>query len=133
MYFRKLSQVLIVGLGAYWLTPVVSYAEVAKYQLSTLPNKCVALRHGRTCFAQVVLRFEVVKPGLYCIRRQNKEQPLYCETISRYGSFKYDFQAKSKQIFTLVEQGKSRILASTTIDVAWVHQVRSRKRRWRLF
>ncbi len=133
MYFRCLIPYFIVGSSAF-VTGLLNAAENTDVpRLTALPNKCVALRHGRTCFAQITLRFTVLKPGRYCITKRNAKQPLYCESIDRYGLFNVEFQSKTKQAYVLVEQSTKQELATTVIDVAWVHQKTSRKRRWRLF
>jgi len=129
----------------YWATIIVtSYVVFASHSihaktnktiasLSALPNKCVALRHGRTCFAPITLRFSVPKPGRYCIQQQGKKQVMYCESVQRYGLFNFEFQSKTKLTYLLIEQSTKNELASADIGVAWVHQKTSRKRRWRIF
>jgi len=129
----------------YWATVIVSsFVAVVSGQaygkanqtitsISALPNKCVALRHGRTCFAPITLRFSVPKPGRYCIRQQDNKHLMYCESIERYGLFNFEFQSKTKLTYLLIEQSTLVELASTDVDVAWVHQKTSRKRRWRIF
>ena len=102
-------------------------------ELSAMPNKCVALRKGRTCFAKITLRFRVSHPGRYCIVEQDKEQPLYCESIDRFGLFAFEFQSEKKLTYFLVDATNQVNIASTIIDVAWVHKKTSRKRRWRIF
>lgn len=102
-------------------------------ELSVMPNKCVALRKGRTCFAKMTFRFRVNHPGHYCIVEQDRKRPLYCETIERYGLFSFEFQSEKKLTYFLVNSANQMNIASTIIDVAWVHKKTSRKRRWRIF
>lgn len=108
-------------------------ASTLSPELTAMPNKCVALRKGRTCFAKITLRFRVSHPGRYCIVEQNKKQPLFCESIDRYGLFAVDFQSEKKLTYFLVDMASKVNIASTIIDVAWVHKKTSRKRRWRIF
>lgn len=132
MYFR------IAVIGILMLCLLISKhasanQPLAKFELSALPNKCVALREGRTCFAKIALRFSVLKPGKYCIKQHGEDIVLYCEVIERYGLFNVDFQSKTTMAYTLIEQSTQLELASAIIDVAWVHHKTSKKRRWRIF
>ncbi|MGB1298025.1 MAG: DUF3019 domain-containing protein [Psychrobium sp.] len=102
-------------------------------ELSALPNKCVALRKGRTCFAKITLRFRVTSPGRYCVVGPDKSKTLYCESIERYGLFSFEFKSEKKLTFFLIDDATQAQIASTDIDVAWVHKKTSRKRRWRIF
>lgn len=133
MYSRFVVLSVFAGVMAGVSQSAMARETLTKFDLSALPNKCIALRQGRTCFAQVTLRFSVLKPGRYCIKQHGMTDPLYCESIQRYGLFNVEFQSKSKMAYTLIDQITQQELASTTVDVAWVHQKTSRKRRWRIF
>lgn len=133
MFSKHLIFWLITGVAVTVSNSAQSEVSLPKAQLSALPNKCVALRHGRTCFAQITLRFSVPKPGRYCIRQQDLKRLMYCESIQRYGLFNFEFKSKTKLTYLLIEQSTQAELASTDIGVAWVHQKTSRKRRWRIF
>jgi hypothetical protein len=133
MFSNRLILLLMAGLAITVSQSAKSDELLANTTLSSLPNKCVALRHGRTCFAQIKLRFTVPKPGRYCIRQQGLKRLMYCESIQRYGLFNFEFESKTKLTYVLIDQSTETEIALTDIDVAWVHQKTSRKRRWRIF
>ena len=131
MYFKTLISIICLGMSGF------SFGQSSEPKsdtfLSALPNKCVALHKGRTCYAQITMRFSVPRPGQYCLLRREDEKVIACEAIERYGLFKLQFESTSKQAYLLVEQLTKKEVAQAMIDVAWVHQKKSRKRRWRLF
>lgn len=131
MYFRVLLSILCLGVSGF-INAEVSQSKDGPY-MSALPNKCVALHKGRTCYAQITMRFAVPKPGQYCLLRREDEKVIACEAIERYGLFQLQFESTSKQAYSLIEQLTKKEIAQAMIDVAWVHQKKSRKRRWRLF
>lgn len=131
MYFKTLLSIFCLSLSGF------SFAQSGEphteLYFSALPNKCVALHKGRTCYAQITMRFAVPKPGQYCLLRKEDSKILTCEAIERYGLFQIQFESTSKQAYSLVERLTKKEIAQAMIDVAWVHQKKSRKRRWRLF
>jgi len=133
MYSRVIGCLGLLYFGCIASSYGTEKASPSSAELSALPNKCVALRKGRTCFAKITLRFRVNHPGRYCIVEQDKKQPLYCESIDRYGLFAFEFQSEKKLTYFLVDAANQVNISSTIIDVAWVHKKTSRKRRWRIF
>lgn len=97
------------------------------------PTQCVALRQGRTCYAQIKLNWQVSDVGEYCIYEKNSNELVQCWHSTRLNTAMFDFQSKKRVDFILVKKGKKNPIAETFVDVSWVHKSTPRKRRWRLF
>ncbi|PCK31773.1 DUF3019 domain-containing protein [Pseudoalteromonas piscicida] len=101
--------------------------------LHAVPSKCVALNQGRTCYADVKVTVNAPNEGDYCIRESLSKKILQC--WAKTDSFKYDldFSSDESLSYELISKQSRDVLAVTTIEVNWVHKVKTKKRRWRLF
>ena len=97
------------------------------------PNKCVALREGRKCFATVEVRWQVPTKGDYCLRRQHDQMVINCWKEQTTGNFSYVFGSENKELLELVEQSEQRIISTAAIQVRWVYKSKRKKSRWRIF
>lgn len=97
------------------------------------PNKCVALRKGRKCFATVEVRWQVQTKGDYCLRRQHDQMVINCWQDQAHGDFSYVFGSENKEQLELVEQSHQRIVSTAFIQVSWVYKSKRKKSRWRIF
>ena len=130
MYFNYLFALIVICLSI----PVDAVQAAAPVtHLSVKPNKCVALRQGRTCFADVTLTWQVAVAGDYCLLSNKQQKPLACWQNKRFGSVSYNFESHDNEQFTLVSRHNSTVLLASDIQVTWLHKSSSKKRRWRLF
>ncbi|KZN64481.1 hypothetical protein N473_14245 [Pseudoalteromonas luteoviolacea CPMOR-1] len=101
--------------------------------LNASPTKCVALNQGRTCYADVVFDISAPTAGDYCLRESESKRILQCWANTDSFSYTLNFGSIESVSYELIAKARSDVLAVTTIEVNWVHKVRTKKRRWRLF
>ncbi|KID54643.1 signal peptide protein [Pseudoalteromonas luteoviolacea] len=101
--------------------------------LNASPTKCVALNQGRTCYADVVFDISAPTAGDYCLRESESKRILQCWANTDSFSYTLNFGSIESVSYELIAKAHSDVLAVTTIEVNWVHKVRTKKRRWRLF
>ncbi|WP_213608755.1 DUF3019 domain-containing protein [Pseudoalteromonas sp.] len=128
MYFRFFYCLLFSYSGSLLAAPVQISA-----QLSAVPDTCVALREGRNCYADVVLSWQQVEVGNYCLRDATSKYIMQCWLKQRQGSFNYAFDSTQSISFELFNSNTSQVIAVTEVKLQWVYQNRQKKRRWRLF
>ncbi len=97
------------------------------------PANCVALRQGRTCFAQVSLSWHSAKHGNFCIYEKASNKLMQCWQNSRGNTLIFEFESSEKVAYQLRSSEQNITLAEAIVDVSWVHKAAPRKRRWRLF
>lgn len=108
-------------------------------EFSAQPANCIALRHGRTCYANVSLHWVSATKQDYCIYIKQGEsnsaqlQSLKCWKSSRGAQVIFNFESNQKIEFHLVSSKDKKIIAKTAVEVSWVHKASPRKRRWRIF
>ena len=128
MYFRFFYCLLFSYSGSLLAAPVQTPA-----QLSAVPDTCVALREGRHCYADVVLSWQQVEVGNYCLRDTTSKYIMQCWLKQRQGSFNYAFDSTQSISFELFDSNTSQVIAVSEVKLQWVYQNRQKKRRWRLF
>ena len=130
MYSKTISIFLL-------LTTCSSYAqskdEGPTEILNAMPSKCVALNEGRTCYTDV--KFAITAPdiGDYCLRESSSKKILQCWANTKAFAYTLNFGSKQSMSYELISKQKRDTLAVTTIEVNWVHKIKSKKRRWRIF
>ncbi|RZQ54793.1 hypothetical protein CWB73_03225 [Pseudoalteromonas phenolica] len=130
MYFRAISLCSL-------LMTSVSYAQTKDEGpteiLNAMPSKCVALNEGRTCYTDV--KFAITAPdiGDYCLRESNSKKILQCWANTKAFVYTLNFGSTQSISYELISKQKRDTLAVTTIEVNWVHKIKSKKRRWRIF
>ncbi|MBQ4838890.1 MULTISPECIES: DUF3019 domain-containing protein [Pseudoalteromonas] len=130
MYFR-LTWVIWASLAA--LTTESMANDKRKGILHASPTKCVALNQGRTCYADVVFDISAPEAGDYCLRESESKRILQCWANTDSFSYTLNFGSVESVSYELIAKAQRDVLAVTTIEVNWVHKVRTKKRRWRLF
>ena len=128
MYFRFFYCLLFSYSGSLLAAPVQIPA-----QLSAVPDTCVALREGRHCYADVVLSWQQVEVGNYCLRDATSKYIMQCWLKQRQGSFNYAFDSTQSISFELFDSNTSQVIDVSEVKLQWVYQNRQKKRRWRLF
>ncbi|MFO6423590.1 DUF3019 domain-containing protein [Motilimonas sp. KMU-193] len=135
MSFNPLTT-LITGVWLLvWLIPVLTFAQSLNEQLDlhVKPEKCVALREGRDCLAELTFQWHAKVPGDYCLVEQDSFEVLRCWEQSTQGEYQFKFTGQQTTQYNLVEKGQRHILVSTQVEVSWVYKTKNKKRRWRLF
>jgi len=105
--------------------------QVKKF--SALPATCITLRQGRKCFATITISLELTELGDYCIYQQGLSKPMHCWQDTPAPILSFAFESNEKTVYTLKNEKSQQIIAKTAVEVSWVHQTISRKRRWRIF
>ncbi|CCQ12537.1 hypothetical protein PALB_34760 [Pseudoalteromonas luteoviolacea B = ATCC 29581] len=101
--------------------------------LEVTPSKCVALNEGRTCFADVTFTMSLPDEQEYCLREKDQALPIGCWKDVSTVNYLYSFARKTSATFELISRKDAKVIGEGTIDVNWVHKIRTKKRRWRLF
>mgnify|MGYP000671958055 CR=1 FL=1 len=125
----------------YWLTTNSALAAPlskgptmsARVEFSAQPTTCVALHQGRTCYRKVTLQWQTQSPGNFCIYQKVTNKVIQCWKNTQSNQTQFNFEAKERVEFQLVETERNIVVAETFIDVSWVHKASPRERRWRLF
>jgi hypothetical protein len=117
----------------------VSQLSVTPLIFSAQPANCIALRHGRTCYASVTLNWSNHIKQDYCIyikQPETKNAPLKiieCWKSSNGNQIIFNFESNEKIEFLLMSSKNKQVIAETAVEVSWVHKPTARKRRWRIF
>ena len=94
MYFKKISCFFLIAL----LFPFKTFAQItveAAEHFAVTPNKCVALREGRPCYALVSVNWKKTSVGNYCLRYSKSKQLLQCWTAQSSGVYQYEFDGST--------------------------------------
>ena len=106
---------------------------------SAQPANCIALRYGRTCYANVKINWSSDIKQDYCLLiKQEKtartvQQNIKCWKSSNGNEIIFNFESNKKIEFQLMSSKDKQVIAETAVEVSWVHEATPRKRRWRIF
>ncbi len=108
--------------------------KIIQNTLKISPQRCVALREGQICYQNIVLKWQTLARGNFCLFRANSKQPLKCWDKRQQGVHEFDFQSSESVEFILKNKTTDRELARVKMIVAWVYGNKKRRRAsWRLF
>lgn len=128
MYFKRLISLLLVShLVSAEQTPVTETG------LTAIPDTCVALREGRSCYADVTINWQQPLSGNYCLRDADTKHIIQCWLRQQHGEFSYAFDSVHTVSFELINSDNGKKIATTQVQLQWVYKNRKKKRRWRLF
>ncbi|MCE2570904.1 DUF3019 domain-containing protein [Motilimonas eburnea] len=135
MFFNPLALLLTGFSVLIWLVPVLTLAQSLNDEphLQVTPEKCVALREGRDCLAELTFKWQAKVQGDYCLIEQGSEKVLKCWQHSQQGEHKFKFTGQQTTQYSLIKNGQRNTLVSTQVEVSWVYKTKNKKRRWRLF
>jgi len=108
-------------------------------RFSAQPSNCIALRHGRTCYANVTLSWNNPIKQDYCLYIKQPKlkftqlSAIKCWKNSNGNQVIFNFESDKKIEFQLLSSTDKRVVAEAVVDVSWVHKATPRKRRWRIF
>ncbi len=128
MYFKVLLSLLLISNFVS-----AEQSSIAEGELVAVPDTCVALREGRSCYADVVLHWQQPEEGNYCLRDTETKHIIKCWMRQQQGEFNYAFDSKHSVSFELINSDSSKAIATTQVQLQWVYKNRQKKRRWRLF
>ena len=129
-----LSALTIMSFVPFWAYADVALSDVnAANMLMAKPEKCVALREGRQCLAEVAFRWKTQGKGNYCLLEQSELAVLHCWDQASSGQHTLAFSKQKTTRFVLVVKGTTQAVATTDVEVSWVYKTKHKKRRWRLF
>ncbi|KGJ88911.1 DUF3019 domain-containing protein [Colwellia psychrerythraea] len=139
MYFN-------LGKGIAIVLPTLLYCLLISKQLSAseltvaedvvftaLPEQCVTLRQGRSCFATVELQWQSPSKQSFCLYQEGDEKQLGCWKNSNNVQIKINFESNKSVKYQLRKTINNKVVAETQVEVSWQHKNTARKRRWRLF
>ena len=125
---------LVVIIGYLNLNVIAQDVVITEIQpLKLVPNKCIALRKGRECFATIKVNWQASLNDKYCLRRLSDKQQINCWVAAKDGSFLYVFSSNSDESLELVRARDDYVLAVSKIKVSWVYNSNKRRTRWRIF
>ena len=101
--------------------------------IKAVPNKCVALRKGRECFATIKVKWKSQLKSQYCLRRQSDNLEINCWENHSEGDFFYVFSSSEDEQLVLVRTADKRVMGTSKIKVSWVYNSKKRRSRWRVF
>ncbi|MFK8082124.1 MAG: DUF3019 domain-containing protein [Granulosicoccus sp.] len=134
--WRRLIVTLLCAVFSGYVAPVLSADGV---QFTAVPNKCISLLKGQTCYQRVQFRWGSDDTGtvhkLVCLWREGDSLALTCWEGQFEGLYRYNLEAAETTSFYLVAgREQEPVIARTSVKVSWVYNNRSTRRsRWRLF
>ena len=110
-------------------------------QLSVVPDRCISLLQGQTCYLGVRFRWKLQDidttnaNNTICLWREGESVAMTCWEGEFEGVFRYSLEAAETTSFHLVSgNGQQPIIGSTKVTISWVYNKRkSKSSRWRLF
>jgi len=108
-------------------------------RFSAQPSNCIALTHGRTCYANITLSWYNPVKQDYCLYIKHPKSKLAqlpalkCWKNSKGNQIVFNFESDKKIEFQLLSSTDKRVVAEAVVEVSWVHKATPRKRRWRIF
>jgi len=139
MYFKLGKGIAIVSLMLLYCLLVskqVSASELTAADdvtFTALPEQCVTLRQGRSCFATVELQWQSPSKQSFCLYQEGEEKQLGCWKNSNHVQIKIDFESNKSVKYQLRKEVNNKVVAEAQVEVSWQHKNTARKRRWRLF
>ncbi|OUR78985.1 hypothetical protein A9Q75_12550 [Colwellia psychrerythraea] len=141
MYFnvgKGIAIVLPTLLYCLLVCKQVSANELAvsdnnKVVFTALPEQCVTLRQGRSCFATVELQWKSPSKQSFCLYQEGEKKQLACWKNSNNVQIKIDFESNKSVKYQLRKEVNDKVVAEAQVEVSWQHKNTARKRRWRLF
>lgn len=101
--------------------------------LKLTPNKCVALRQGQMCYANVTLTWQSSESKNVCVFQSEKATALQCWQGATEGTFSGEIKTEKTVEFQLREERTEQVLSSAVLNVAWVYKKKRRAVSWRIF
>lgn len=113
---------------------ISSPSDAKEDQAATLnltPEKCISLRQGQACFADIELNWNAPEIGNYCLYSSLDEKALHCWSKTKNGYFKGEIVTKENVEFFLKQADET--LAQAQLQMAWVYKRKRSSVSWRVF
>lgn len=111
----------------------LAVSDNSKVVFTALPEQCVTLRQGRSCFATVELQWKSPSKQSFCLYQEGEKKQLGCWKNSNHVQIKIDFESNKSVKYQLRKEVNDKVVAEAQVEVSWQHKNTARKRRWRLF
>ncbi len=131
MFFNALISIVILVLLLF--TSAQAEQLIENNRFTVQPEKCVALRQGKVCVAEVKFNWHTERLGNYCLLEKIEQRVIQCWQNSKSGSYQFAFSSQQSLLFLLVEESTNKVLLESKVEVSWVYKTKQKKRRWRLF
>ncbi len=115
-------------------TSMKVHATDIKPSLKIIPDRCISLHRGQTCYQKITIHWQSAIKTDYCLFQKGVDSPLKCWKASSYGELKIDFQSDKSIDFELRQKGEHSPVATSSLSIHWVYKsTKKQKRGWRLF
>ena len=132
--FKHTNTTLLLMLTALVTNfPAAAQDKSQPVLLELSPAKCVALRQGQTCYADVVLNWQSQQPRDVCLFRLGQNAAMQCWRQAKTGKFAGEVSAQENVDFELRANASEQALAAAQLKVAWVYKKKRRTVSWRIF
>lgn len=108
-------------------------SSTTQAEITLKPAKCVSLRQGQVCYADVALEWRASQSGHYCLRSSSHSAPLGCWDGKHQGQYAGEIASDSNVTFSLIQQGSDKTLATAEMKMAWVYKKKRAAVSWRVF
>ncbi|XOV80780.1 MAG: DUF3019 domain-containing protein [Aestuariibacter sp.] len=132
-YFTTLEFSQLILLYTLFYSATVTADDTPQIELVLTPTKCVSLREGQTCYADVELQWHASQSGDYCLFSNLQEAPMQCWRQKDQASFEGEIASKQNVLFTIKRDGHQITLAATELKMAWVYKSKRVATSWRVF
>lgn len=132
-YIQILKATILTILYTFVFSAPVAADDALQIQLVLTPTKCVSLREGQTCYADVELQWHASLSGDYCLFSNLQEAPMQCWRQKDRASFEREIASKQNVLFTIKRDGHNKTLAATELKMAWVYKSKRVATSWRVF
>jgi len=107
-------------------------ANAKEATLTIVPNKCVALSKGKTCYQTITFTYSSSNDENICLFRSDNPKPLACWENESNIVFRYEYSSKTSDWFSVINSD-NELLASEKMNVVWVYRKPRKRNQWRLF
>jgi len=127
MRVKAMASLLIASATFFTVQATADVSE-----LTAKPNKCVALRKGKTCYETIVLLYTATQKSDFCLMLDGEDDPLACWTDTAQAQYRYRLASSTSLEFRIIDSEQAP-LAHATVRVVWVYRQPRKRNRWRLF
>lgn len=133
LFFFKIFTLATLTVFSNTLAMAQETSEAERVSMMLTPTKCVSLRQGQVCYADVSLSWQSSVNGSYCLFSSIQEQPLACWESASAGTFEGEIASESNVVFTLTKRNAVIPLATAELKMAWVYKKKRSSVSWRVF
>ncbi|MDN4501371.1 DUF3019 domain-containing protein [Alteromonadaceae bacterium BrNp21-10] len=129
--FNAINKLLLI---TALLIGFITHSHATTTRLSIMPQQCVSLYQGQSCYSQVKVTWQSGEKNDYCLYIENQSQPLKCWHNVTTGMLLHELNTSHNIRFILQVKGQRIDIADSELTVSWVYQKKQKSRlTWRLF